>query len=228
MKGFGLQASGFGFGFGFKSGFSRFVLEPGVWSLKPDQNPTNGLNQVVHDCVGDQPLGRAALFVGAVPGAHQHAARADVPRQRYVEPAIADREGLRRIDIELSDSTIHELAAWLAAIAVPGELRHGPIPMVRTIVIRVEVRASGSQQIGNMAMHCVDDRFGKKSARDARLIRDDHDADVGLVQGADRADGPWIQLHALRSIEVSDLLDERAIAIQEDSGLGLTRARGSP
>ena len=90
--------------------------------------------------------------------------------------------------------------------------------MVRTIVIRVDARAAGLEQAGDLPVHLVDDRLGEEPARDARLVGDHDDAQAGAVERADRVDAPGIELDTLGPIEVADLLDERAVAIEKDGG----------
>ena len=70
-------------------------------------------------------------------------------------------------------------------------------------------------------MHLVDHRFGEEPARDAGLVRDEDDAEAGAVERANRVDRPGIERQALDAIEIADLLDDRAVAIEED-GAGLT------
>ena len=87
--------------------------------------------------------------------------------------------------------------------------------MVRTIVIRVDARATGLEQLRDMAMHVGDDRFGEKPARHARLVRDEDDAKTGPVQHADRIDRPRIQLDAFLPIQIADFFDQRAVPIEK-------------
>src|SRR3954463_1566764 len=64
-------------------------------------------------------------------------------------------------------------------------------------------------------MHLLDDRLGEEAARHARLIGHHDHADAGAVERPDRTAAPGVQLHALRPIEVADLLDDRAVAIDK-------------
>ncbi len=68
-------------------------------------------------------------------------------------------------------------------------------------------------------MDLVDDGRGEESARDARLIADQHDRQAGAVQHANRVDRVRKKLDAFRPIEIADFLDDRAVAVEEDRAL---------
>ena len=91
--------------------------------------------------------------------------------------------------------------------------------MVRTIVIPIEKRAARFEKLGDVQVDAIDQRFVEKSARDTRLIRDHHGADAGTVQRTNRGDAPRVEHHALGPVEVADLVDERAVAIEKDRRL---------
>ncbi len=65
-------------------------------------------------------------------------------------------------------------------------------------------------------MHRVDDRLGEEPAGHTRLVRDQYNGKAGSVEHADRVDRPRKQLDAFRSIEVADLLDDGAVAVEEN------------
>ena len=101
--------------------------------------------------------------------------------------------------------------------------------MVRTIVVRVDVRAALGQKVGHFPVHGVDHVLGEETASHARLVRDEHDRQTGPVEHADRVNRPRKELDPFGTIEVTHFLDDGAVAVQEDgalevSGLG---ARGS-
>jgi hypothetical protein len=52
------------------------------------------------------------------------------------------------------------------------------------------------------------------------LIRDDHRAEPGLAQAANRLGGSGHELHGGRIGEVISLLDDRAVAIEDDETTG--------
>ena len=86
--------------------------------------------------------------------------------------------------------------------------------MVRTIVIRVDARAARVEQADDMPMHLVDDRLGEKPRATPDWL---------VVTTTGRP--AWLSartasmLHGKsatsRTIEISDLFDERAVAIEE-------------
>ena len=90
--------------------------------------------------------------------------------------------------------------------------------MVRTIVIRVDVGAARLEQIGEVTVNVLDDRLTEKAASHARLIRDHYHAQPRAIQRAHGVDAPRIQRHAIDAIQIADLLDERAVAIEKDGG----------
>src|SRR5262245_17516453 len=109
---FGLRASGFG-------------LRPAIaWSLRPGANrfeyPTHSFDEVVHDSIRCQTIGRAMLLIGAIPGSHQDAMAPDISRQRHVHPPIADREGFSAVHTKFANRPIHQSSAWFAAVALDG------------------------------------------------------------------------------------------------------------
>ena len=71
------------------------------------------------------------------------------------------------------------------------------------------------QQPLDVRVHRVDHRLGEEPAGDAGLVRHHHDAQAGPVERPDRVDALRVQLDALGPIEIADLLDERAVAIEE-------------
>ncbi len=179
------------------------------------KNPAHGFDEVVRDRVRAQPFGRARFFGGAVARPHEHPAAADRAGQRHVQPPVADDERGGGVDAELAYGAIDQAAPRLPAIARLRVLLHFAVRVVRTIVIRIDVRPAGLEQVGDMAVHAFDDRFAEEPARDARLVRDHHDAQPGSVERAHRVDAPRIQGDALDAIEIADLFDERAVAVDE-------------
>ena len=67
----------------------------------------------------------------------------------------------------------------------------------------------------DVAMRVFDERLSEEPARDTRLVGHDHDGQAGAIQGADRIDGPRIELDAIDGVEVADVHDHRAVAIEE-------------
>ena len=89
--------------------------------------------------------------------------------------------------------------------------------MMRTIVIRVDVRASSLQHRLDAAVHLFDDGFGEQPARDARLVGYQDESQPGVIQGADRVDRPRIERQALDAIEKAPLFDEGTVPIDKHS-----------
>ena len=87
--------------------------------------------------------------------------------------------------------------------------------MMRTIVIRVDVRAARGEQRGDVAVDLVDDRFGEEAARHARLVRHHDDAEPARFSARMASMVHGIERDALQAIEIADLLDDRAVAIEE-------------
>ena len=157
------------------------------------------------------------MFFGrAVTGSDQHTASADLSGELDVQPPIADGERSSGIHAQFLDRPIHEGAPWFAAVARARVLGHAAVRMVRTIVIRVEVRAARREQIGDSAVHPIHHRFREESAGDPRLVRDHDDGDAGVVERANRVGGKRIENDAVGTIEIADLFDQRAVPIEKD------------
>src|SRR4029077_13533346 len=103
----------------------------------------------------------------------------------------------------------------IAALSVRLDLAVG---MVRTIVIRVDAGATRLEHRSHVAVDLFNSRFGKESSRDSRLVGHHHHMQTGPVERAHGVDRPGIEGDALDTIEVADLLDDRAIAVEEHSG----------
>ena len=83
------------------------------------QNPPDGLHQIVEDSIRRATAVGAAhrLLVRAVAGAHQHRARAGRAPARHVEPAVADHDRPRGIEVHLAARLLDHARARLAAAA---------------------------------------------------------------------------------------------------------------
>jgi hypothetical protein len=69
-----------------------------------------------------------------------------------------------------------------------------------------------------MPVHLVDPRLGEKPARDAGLVRGHHDRQPRLIQPLHGRNGPRVELHLFDTRQKPDVLDERAVTIQEHGG----------
>src|SRR5262249_25753911 len=70
-----------------------------------------------------------------------------------------------------------------------------------------------------LAVDLVQDRFRQEAAGDARLVGDDDDSEPRPVERADGVDRPGKERDARARIEVADVLDHRAVAIEKNSGI---------
>src|SRR4051794_16737226 len=184
-------------------------------SLDMAKDPADRANEVVDSGIGGECRGRSPFLGTTIAAADQNAAAANRARQLHVQPPVADHERLPRIDAECLDRPVHEGSAGLAALASPRVRLDFAVGMVRTIVIRVQVRTALGEQRRHLSMNVVEDRLREEPARDARLIGDQDDAEARTVQCANRIDRPWIESEALDAIQISDFLDDRAVAIEE-------------
>ena len=139
-------------------------------------------------------------------------------RQSDIQPLVSDDERARRIEVQLANRPVHQSARRLAAIAWATVGRDGAVRMVRTIVIRVDARPAGGETRAEVAVRLLDERFREEPPRHPRLIGDDDDDEAGAIEGADGVDGPWKQRDPIQAIEIADVFDQRAVAIQKDCG----------
>src|SRR6266536_6692773 len=106
------------------------------------ENPAGCADQIVGNCVGDDARPGCLFLDVAISGPDQDAAAANPLRELDVEPPIADDEGSDRVDPESLGRPIDKGAAWLPAVAAFRVQRNGTVGVMRTIVIRVDVRAA--------------------------------------------------------------------------------------
>src|SRR5262245_5641195 len=90
--------------------------------------------------------------------------------------------------------------------------------MVRTIVIRIDARPAGGEPRAETTVRLLDERFREEAPRHPRLVGDDDDDESAAVEGADGVDGPRKQRNPIETIEIADVFDQRAVAIQKDCG----------
>src|SRR5262249_40152000 len=154
------------------------------------KNPAGRFDQVVHDGIRGQSISRPAFFVGAITGPHQDSSTSDIARERHVEPPIADGKRSDRVDVQITRGAIDQPSTRFAAVARDGVSGDLSVTMMGTIVIRVEMGPSSREQVADVAMDLVDDGFGEKAAGDARLIRDQDDRNVRVIQGTNGGNRP--------------------------------------
>src|SRR5262245_58450861 len=153
-------------GSGFKVPGSGFIRVRGSGlGFKVPQNPSRGLYEIVDDRVGDEPLGRLALFAQPVSRAYEHSSSADGSSERDVEPSVADRKRAGRVYAKFLDRSINERATRLPAIADSSVRRDFAVGMVRTIVIRVDGGAAAREQFRDAIVHSLDDSFREEPPR---------------------------------------------------------------
>jgi hypothetical protein len=157
-----------------------------------------------------------ALLVGTQTRAHENGPRAGAAAGLYVEPFVADHEGAGRIEAALARRLVDHRVSRLAAIAASRVRRNDAVRVVRAIVIRVDARAARRQSRVKAPVRLADERFVELAARNPRLVRNDNDREAGAVEHANRVDGPGIERHAAQRIEIADILDHRAVAIEKD------------
>src|SRR5207249_3921331 len=125
-----------------------------------------------------------------------------------VQPAVANDERLRRVDAEVAGRAIDEAAARLAAVALPPIRLDLGVGMVRTIVIRIDARASWCEERVEVAVDVLDEPFGEIAAGHTCLVCRHHDAETGPIEEADGVDRPRIHRDAADALEIPDVFDE--------------------
>ena len=88
--------------------------------------------------------------------------------------------------------------------------------MVRTVEPGVDGRAAAGELGGEVRVHVADERLAEQPARDAGLVGDHDEGEAGPAQQAERVGRPRVEGHLIEAIEVADVVDERAIPIEED------------
>ena len=143
------------------------------------------------------------------------AARA-APTSSHLSPTTNERAGSRPRSAEarsiMPQPGLRQSQRLLKAATVA-------VGVVGTIVIRVDARAARVEHRRHVPVQLLDDGLGEKSTRHARLIRDDDHGKAGLIEGADGVDGPREKRQVTDVAQVPDILDERAVAVEEDGGL---------
>src|SRR5262245_37610540 len=139
-------------------------------SLQGANDPADCLDEIIDDGVGLQSVGRLCFDHPPIAGSHQDSPGADRSSERDVEPSIADGKRAPEIDLEFLNGAVEQTTRRLAALADPRIAGDLPVRMVRTIVIRVDVRSAPPEQVLQFRMHAVHHRFIEEPARDARLV----------------------------------------------------------
>jgi len=182
------------------------------------QNPARGGSEVVDNDVRRDIRERVAFGFRARAGAHQNRARARRPGQADIEPRIADDKRARWIQIEITDRLLDHPPRRFAALADPRIRCDRSGRMVRTIVIRVHLGASGSERPRHRCVNLRQPLFRQHSSGDSRLIRRDSDNQAGGVQRPDGVDRPREELDIVERVQISDVPNHRPVAIEEDRG----------
>ena len=97
---------------------------------------------------------------------------------------------------------------------------------VRTVVITVDAGTGTFEPPVDLAVHGVDERFIDDPTSNGRLVRDHDRRKSRSLQQSQRIDGPGEQRQPVQSIEVTTLLDDRAVAIEKYGGALMTRDPG--
>ena len=158
------------------------------------KNPADRFNQVVdHGVCRRDPAAAARSSAAPYPVRTRMPRRADRPR-RARRRAICPRP--RTIapdrDREIRGGAIDHSAARLAAVASARIRRHRAVGMVRTIVIRVDVRAAAPRAATTDGGAHRHRRLGEQAAGDAGLVRGHDDRKTRLVERANGIDRPRI------------------------------------
>ena len=107
-----------------------------------------------------------------------------------IQPFVADDERARRIEVQISDGAIDEPRAGLRQSHAPRVGRDPAIGVVRTIVIRVDARATRGEPA--LRWRCVSST--NASVKSPRAIPDwfvtTTTGKAGAIEGTDRIDGP--------------------------------------
>src|SRR6185436_6606781 len=142
---------------------------------------------------------------------HQNAVAAQRQRRLDVGQPVADPPRPREVDVERFLRLEKQLRARLAALARPGEGG-----MVRAKPRAVDVSAVAFEQLDHPALHGRVVLHRVEPARDSRLIADGDDEEAVLVEPANCVGDAGKQLHFAGLVQVSGILDDRAVAVEKD------------
>ena len=150
-------------------------------------------------------------FAGAIAGAHQDGLGAHATGKFHIAVAIADHEGAAQIESVFPRGALQQTRFGLSAVA-------GVLTLVWAIVHRIEACAGGGKFLCHPIVHGLNQGFGKVSASNTRLIGDDDDWQVALIEGTNGRSRKWKDAKAAEMVEVADFIGDGAVAIEEDSG----------
>jgi len=142
---------------------------------------------------------------------HENSLCACIEGQFHVAVAITDYERALQVEAEIPRGTMQHAGRRLAAIAI---VRLS----VRTIINRIEVRASLGQFPFHTVVDIVQQRFRKIAAGNSRLIGDHDHGHSGLIQASDGFGCKRKHTKTVEMIQVADLFGDGAIAIEEYGG----------
>src|SRR6185503_11021376 len=129
---------------------------------------------------------------------------------RDVAPAVAREQRRRRVQPVLPRGQLEARGRRLATIAGPRE-----VGMMRTHIAGVDPRPLAAQHFVQPLSNALVLLVGEEAARDARLIRDDDDGDVRMVETPNRVGGAR-QENELRGVaQVVAIVDDRPVAVQK-------------
>src|SRR5438094_5819994 len=185
------------------------------------QYPARRGRKIIHDGVGVQarrPGGHGRQLVARRRAfAHENRPRAGRAGSADVEPRVTDDERPRRIEAEVSRRPLNHAAARLSTVAGLHVRLDLALRMMRTIVVGVDAGGAGRHLLRDAAMCFVDEGLGQDAARDARLIDDDDDRHGRAMQRHNPVYRPRKEHDLIEMTEIPDVLDDRAVAIEEDS-----------
>ena len=180
------------------------------------QHPPNGFKQMRGMGVCRKIVGLGGGLRGTVPGLDQDPARPDGARHPDVGPAIANHDRPVERQAQVRRRLVEHAGPGLAALARLAIHEQRRVRQVRTIVVPsqcgIRLRAL-PLQIREGIMH---DMLVDHPARDPRLVRHDHNGEPSPLQQPYSLDAPRVQAQPLESIDVSDVLDQSAVTVEED------------
>src|SRR2546425_8347948 len=129
----------------------------------------------------------------------------------HIGQSVADPPGPREVDVERLRSFAKQLEAGLAAVARTAELR-----VMRAEVRTIDACSMRGEQLAEPPLYSlvVVDRVA--APRDSRLIGDHDNAGIRGIEAANRLRGAWQQLDLLRLVQKPWILDDCAVAVEED------------
>src|SRR5437016_9968611 len=147
---------------------------------------------------------------------------------------VADEKALFAIDWPNPQEIEDHAGRWLAPVRHLTIFGHSPLRMERAVTHVVDPRAARGKFVQHPRMERLNLLLREIAASDPCLVGDQKDVVAGLVEAADGGGGARYPTHALARPDISVVVDEHAIAVEENGGLllpdpwsrGLLRGHG--